>query len=187
MLRGSKLAAFCAGLLLAAPPALADGLTATANGRAEAQLVQPLVVTRQADLAFGAVFASQAPGTVTVGTDGSLTFSGGAQPACIGGACLSTHPASFAVSGEPGRTYTVQLPASVVATGSVTGGGTGPAPPLQVDGLNAASVNGASGGTAWQLDGLGQDQFDIGGTLHLPAGLPSADYQATISVVVAYG
>lgn len=165
--------------------ALAQAPVATATGQAAAQVVAPLVIAQQADLSFGAVFASSAPGAVTVGTNGTLTYSGGAQPACIGGACLETHPASFAVTGEPGRDYVIHVPASVTANGSTTGGS--PAPPLSVDGLNATSTNGASGNTAWRLDSRGRDSFDVGGTLHLPANLPSARYQATIPVIVVYG
>ncbi|MDE2561125.1 MAG: DUF4402 domain-containing protein [Sphingomonadales bacterium] len=187
-IRPARLAACLLAVIgLPATPALASGTAATATGSALAQVVEPLVVARQADLAFGGVFASKLPGTVSVGADGALGYSGGAQSACMGGACLDTHPASFTVTGEPGRTYVVQLPASVVATGSITGGGGGLAPPLDVDGLAAVSANAASGGTAWQLDGQGRDRFDIGGTLHLPADLPSANYQVTIPVVVVYG
>lgn len=183
---GRFTAALFAISCLPATTALANPQTSSTSGQASAQVVAPLAVTRQDDLAFGAVFSSKTTGSVTVSADGTIAYSGGAKPACIGGACDDAHPGTFSVVGEPGRAYVVQVPSEVIASGS-TIGGQGTAPPLTVDGLNAASANGASGHGGWQLDQQGRDSFEVGGTLHLPADLPSARYRATIPVIVVYG
>jgi hypothetical protein len=174
-------------LLLAAAsgPALAGGRSATATGAAQAEIVAPLVVKREADLDFGAIFATTAPGTVMLGADGTWSYTGGAYPACAPGACGPLHPAAFDVAGEGGRAYLVTLPSAVTATGTTPQGTA--APPLDVAGLTVRTASRPSAGPAGQLDATGHDRFQVGGTLHVPAGIPAASYRATIAVMVTYG
>jgi hypothetical protein len=174
-------------LLLAAAsgPALAGGLSATAIGTAQADIVAPLVARREADLDFGAIFATSAPGTVMLGADGAAAYTGGAHSACAPGACGSLHPAAFAVSGEGGRAYFVTLPSAVTATGTTPEGTA--APPLDVAALSVRTASRPSAGPAGQLDETGRDRFEVGGTLRVPAGVPAANYRATITVMVTYG
>lgn len=178
--------ALAALAVLAAVPAHAGGLSGHADGTAQAQVVAPLTMTRQADLDFGSIFATTAAGTVAVSPDGSADYAGGAQSACLGGACAGPHPARFAVHGEPGRGYVIAVPATVVATGTMTDSGAA-APPLTVSALAARSASRPDAGPAGLLDAQGADSFDIGGTLMVPAGLPAARYRATIAVIVTYG
>lgn len=172
--------------LLAASPAWAAGSSATGEGRAEAQVVSPLVVTRQSDLEFGAVFAGASAGTVTVSSRDGTSYDGGAQPACVNGACHSAHAAEFSVRGEAGRIYLITVPGEIVATGTTTDGA-GSAQPLSVSGIIVTSASRPADGATGQLDPQGHDRFDVGGTLELPANLPAASYRATIPVIVTYG
>lgn len=174
-------------LALFAAPAHAAGLSATATGQAQAQVIDPLIVTRESDLEFGAVFAANSPGTVTVSSQGEATFAGGAQPACISGSCFAAHAARFTVRGEPGRSYVISVPSRITATGTATDGSDRAAPPLSVGAITVRSASRPSEGAAGQLDVDGHDRFEVGGTLEIPAGLPSASYRATIPVIVTYG
>jgi hypothetical protein len=171
---------------LAAAPALAQTNGAQAIGSASAQIVTPLEVAREQDLAFGAVFANQSAGTVTVRNTGGAIYQGGAQPACSPDACNIAHPALFLIHGEPGRDYRVEIPAQVLATGQSTQPGGGSAIALIVDQLQCISESRPRAGGLGQLDTQGFDRFRIGGTLHLPAGLPPADYRAVVQVIVTY-
>lgn len=174
-------------LLLAAMggQAAAAGLSASATGIARAEVTAPLVATREADLDFGAIFATTAAGTVVLAADGTAGYTGGVRPACVAGACRPLHPAAFAVAGEGGRAYLVTVPASIIATGTARDGTS--APPLAVAGLTVRTASRPAAGPAGLLDATGRDRFQVGGTLHVPAGIPAASYRASIAVMVTYG
>lgn len=155
---------------LTAPPALAHGLTATSTGSVRAELTVPLTATREADLDFGAIFATTTAGLVILAPDGTAGYTGGAHPACLPAACGKLHPASFMVSGEPGRGYLVTVPTSVTATGTTTGGISTPV--LQVSDLVVRSASRPAAVAVGQLDRTGHDRFQVGGTLHIPPPFP---------------
>ncbi len=169
----------------------ASGLTigsgaraATASGQAAATIIRPLTVVATADMDFGTI--SHAPGsggsvTVTPGVAGAQ-FGGGASAGCAGADCAPAHAARFAVKGEPLRNYSIQLPTSVTATGTTTTPGSS-APALTVDHL---AVGAAGGGGQPRLDAGGTGQFEVGGTITLPADLPPAHYRASFAVIVSY-
>ncbi|WP_353228569.1 DUF4402 domain-containing protein [Novosphingobium sp.] len=162
-----------------AAPALASGTQSGANGVASATVIRPLGVIALTDMDFGTItHAPGAGGTVTVspGVAGA-TFGGNAGAVCAGADCALPHAAGFAVSGEPLRNYSVQLPATITAHAA------GGAPALNVGTLTMRFV---SGGTGPRLDQTGTDHFDVGGTITLPADLPAARYRASFVVVVSY-
>lgn len=163
--------------------ACASAAGATAQGSAQAEVVSPLVVVSEADLAFGAVFAADRQGAVKIEAGGGISYEGGAQAACLPGACGAAHPARFRVKGEAGRAYVVSLPRLIVATGTTTDGSNRSAPPLSVVDLTIDFATQPGGGL---LDPSGQDRFEVGGTLRLPPGLPPAAYRATVPVIVTY-
>jgi len=167
-------------------PAFAAGSSAEEQGRAQAEIVRPLVVTREQDLAFGAVFAGNVPGLVTVTASARVVYQGGVEAACVQGLCSAPHPASFLVRGEPGRSYRVEVPDSVQATG-VLAGGSGPAAALTVAGLMVDTISTPGTGGSGSLDDSGQDRFTVGGTLQIPAQQPAANYRASVPVIVTYG
>lgn len=186
MAAGLRATIIAGSALLQAMPAHAGGLTSTANGDAQAQVVAPLIVTRESDLEFGAVFAGGNAGTITVSPAGGTTFAGGAQPACVAEACFEARPAQFAVRGEAGRSYVVAVPLRITATGTITDGSGRAAMPLSVTAIEVRSASRPAEGPGGQLNLNGQDRFEVGGTLELPANLPSASYRATIPVIVTY-
>ncbi len=154
--------------------------TGTATGSASASVIQPLAATALEDLSFGAITVGASGGTLRVpATGGSAVPGGSVRPLCGNAGQCQPHPARFAVNGEPGRTYSVTLPASLVALGQRHGTG------LAVDDLGLVSRNrGASDGG--QLDAAGEDGFAVGGTLQVPAGTPADHYRAQFSVTVTY-
>jgi hypothetical protein len=155
-----------------------------ASGVAMATVIRPLTVTAMADMDFGTItHLPGISGTVTVspGSAGA-SFAGGASAVCGGSDCLLAHAARFAVTGEPQRNYAIQLPGSVIATGSTTAPG-GSAPPLTITGL---TIRTTGGGSVPRLDAGGTDGFEVGGTITLPADLPPARYRASFAVIVSY-
>jgi hypothetical protein len=159
---------------------------ATSAGEARAQVVVPLLVVPQQDLSFGAVFASAAPGTVLVEAAGDTHYSGGAVPAGLMGNGVASHPALFSVKGEPFHDYAIALPGSIIATGTLSDGSGGAAPPLTVGSLTARSDSQPDANRRGTLDHDGTDHFRVGGTIDIPGGTPAARYQAVVPVIVTY-
>ncbi|MBA3054794.1 MAG: DUF4402 domain-containing protein [Sphingomonadales bacterium] len=156
----------------------------TAHGQAAAQVIAPLTVIAIRDLDFGTV-------SVAAGMGGSVeVLAGGAAPRylgaaglpCVAGGGCTPHPAKFIVSGEPGRRYHVDIPAVADAKGSAAN-----AAHLLVGDLHVRSASLAGAGAAGMLDGSGSDDFEIGGTLQIPAGTVADHYTAKIPVIVTYG
>jgi hypothetical protein len=149
-----------------------------------ATVIRPLSVTAVADMDFGTItHLPGISGTVTVNPGAAgASFAGGASPVCGGSTCGTAHAARFAVTGEPQRSYAIQLPGTVTATGSATDPGA-IAPPLTISGLTVRTTGGV---TVPRLDASGADGFEVGGTITLPADLPPARYRASFAVVVSY-
>ncbi len=170
------------GALVATGAQAAPAAQASAPGIASATVIRPLRVQPITDMDFGTIVHEPGlTGTVMVspGSAGA-SFTGGAS--CPGSDCTSAHTAHFAVSGEPQRNYAIQLPASILATGStITAGAI--APSLTV---RALTVRAKSSNTTPSLDASGADSFEVGGTITLPADLPPARYRASFVVVVSY-
>lgn len=174
--------------MLASPALAATGQSAAAQGQAQAVIVQPIVAVSLNDLDFGSLTASRTEsGSVTVGSDGSAMYAGGAAPACAGGGtCAGIKPARFLVSGEAERSYTVSAPSTITATGTLIGGG-GSAPDLLIDALSVHLASHASTNTSTgQLDANGEDRIAVGGRLTVPAGTAPAHYRATLTIMVTY-
>lgn len=178
----ARLTPFMATAAALALPAAAGATpaSATANGTALAEVVVPITVARQADLDFGTVTVSAAAGgSVSLAPlSGSASYAGGVEGLC-GAACSAPHPARFAVQGQPGRVYQVTLPARL-AIPLPGGGGV-----VLVDSLVAAAASSPQAGHGI-LSGQGRDQFEVGGTLHLPAAAPAAQYTTQVPVIVDY-
>lgn len=144
---------------------------AEATGTATATIVAPLVVEPRSPLDFGVVATGAEGGKVVVGSDGTVTWTGGARPGCAG-SCPQPEPARFRVRGEAGRRYTVSLPARLVIPGQ--------------DGT-VLEVTRFEVGGALRLDSAGEDGFSVGGALEIPAGAPPARHTVTVPVTVDYG
>ena len=177
----------CIGVALTLAPDVAQaastGATAQAVGNADAEVVAPLAVSALRDLDFGVVMGPvTGDGLVAVaaGAPGAL-YGGGAAAVCLAGNCVSPHPARFEVRGEPGRGYVVVVPSVLDVTAE---GGTAH---LRITDLGVRTDGHERQGAAGQLDAAGQDKFEVGGTLHIPAGTPSARFRVSVPLVVNYG
>lgn len=178
-----------ASVLLSAAPALAQGGSASATGAASATIVAPIAVRQIADLDFGVVAAgaSQAGSVTILPGISAARYDGSARQSCgAGGKCPAPHFASFEVSGEAGRAYTIATPASVAIGGDALGDGVGAAPVLRVEAIGLRSASRPGAGPAGTLDPAGRDRFDLGGTLRLPATVAPARYRVSIPVIVTY-
>ncbi len=176
--------------LLAAPLAPAPARAASAQGTAEATVIQPLVITRISDLDFGTVtLAPGTSGSVTVDPASGIRFGGGASAACLSGSggCAAAHASRFAVRGEAGRDYTIIAPAGIMASGTLLDGSSGAAPDLAIAAIRVRTQSRPDGGLSGTLDHDGRDVFDVGGALIVPAGTPAARYRAVLPVIVTYG
>jgi Domain of unknown function (DUF4402) len=169
------------------------GHAATAEGMASATVVRPVSVRQLADLDFGVILAgSEAAGEVELAPAATgAVYAGGARRGCAGLAdCPRPHAASFEVTGESGRAYMITAPDSVTVTAEAAGAGSGgqfaEPLPLRVNALRLRSASRPEAGPAGKLDGAGTDRFDLGGTLHVPAGSPPARYRVDVPVIVSY-
>ncbi|MGE4304187.1 MAG: DUF4402 domain-containing protein [Novosphingobium sp.] len=181
-----RLCCAAAVVALVAPSAAfaAESGAQAAHGQAAARVIAPLAVTAIQDLDFGTVsVAAGMGGSVEVLTGGAAPrYLGAAGLPCSAGGGCSPHPAKFVVSGEPGRRYRVDIPAIADAKGSAAN-----AAHLLVADLHVRSASLAGADAAGMLDGSGSDEFEIGGTLQIPAGTTADHYTAKIPVIVTYG
>ncbi|WP_295529803.1 DUF4402 domain-containing protein [Novosphingobium sp. Chol11] len=181
-------AAVLAGLIAASFVPVA-AWAASAQGQAEATIIEPLVVTRLSDLDFGTVtLAPGTTGSVTIDPASGVRFGGGASAACLSGGdgCAVAHASRFAVRGEAGRDYAVSAPAGLMASGTLLDGSPGIAPDLAIASIRVRTHSRPNSGVSGTLDGNGRDIFDIGGALIVPAGTPAARYRAILPVIVTY-
>jgi hypothetical protein len=140
---------------------------ATATGDATATVIEPITITKTANLRFGKL-AGGAGGTVVVSSAGSRTKSGGVflSPSDTGGA------ASFDVTGEPNATYSITLPTSVSL----------------VSGSNSMSLDTFTSdlGATGTLSALGAQTMNVGGTLTVAANQAAGSYAGSFNVSVDY-
>lgn len=121
-------------------------------------------------LAFGD-FVAESTGSVTVGTEGARSATGGVFliPSSQG------LPARFTISGSAYATYTIQLPPN--DTVKLTG------PGIDMTVNNFVSSPSGAGG---QLDASGAQTLNVGATLLVGSGQASGDYTGSFSVIVEY-
>lgn len=178
-------AALTATLIIAtimAHPAYA-GETASATGRSQATIVEPIAVKAVAPLEFGVIAVGPTQGgTITVDPHtGSSSFTGSLAPACPAGSGCFARPGVFAVTGEPTRFYRIAAPTS--ATARRNGGG---ASDLTVESIRLWAGSTAADGDRGRLDNSGRGTFTVGGTLAIPPATRPGIYSAEVAVVVSY-
>jgi hypothetical protein len=161
------------GAVLAAlaTPALAqNSATATASG--SATIIQPLTITKNNDLAFGAI-VKPTTGTATVtinGSTGARTVTGTAAANATG-----VSRAVFTVSGEGAQHFSITVP----STFSMTSG----ANSLVV---TTANPTGATGLLSGSIGSTGSLSLGVGGSFNLTSATASGAYTGTFTVTVAY-
>ncbi len=150
----------------------------TATSNASATIIKPLGIelVDGSALRFGNIVTSAtAAGTVVVAPGATTaTYTGGAQ-AFTGAAAAGTRSAAnFTVTGEPGYTYAITLPADetiTISNGTQT---------MEVDTFKSTP------GTTGTLSESGSQDLSVGATLHLVANQASGQYTGNFNVTVAY-
>jgi Domain of unknown function (DUF4402) len=184
-----RLAAYLAALVvLQGLPASAEGDTASASGSATATVVNSIAVRTLQGLDFGTVTASSVSAGSVVVTPGAgdAQYTGGARRAQVAGYSLP-HAARFEVTGEAGRSYTITAATSLAASSdSPNSSATEAASVLRIDSIRLKTASRPGAGPTGQINIFGRDQFDLGGTLRVPAGAAPAHYRANLPVIMAY-
>ncbi len=158
--------AFIAIGLLAAATASAQA-SATTSASASARVLAKIQLAKVTDLNFGDVVAGASLGTAVVDTAGARSSTGG-----VSLAAGTVSQASFTVTGEPSKSYTITVPASV----TISSGGNN----MTVDSFTFSPSSPAT------LPGGGSDTLNIGATLHVAANQATGSYTNTFNVTVAY-
>jgi hypothetical protein len=158
------------GLLSSAPAFAQAGPSSTASTSADAEIVQSISVTSdQSHLNFGKIAAPvQDAGTVSV-VDASGTLQSSTPNLIVTGSTGSA--AKFNVSGAIGLAYTPSLASSQITL---------------VNGGNSMLADLSIIGNATNLNGSGQDSFEVIGDLHVGIAQAAGTYQGTVNVSVQY-
>jgi len=169
--RSKQLVVFAsaASLSLLTIMCLRDAVAATATSTVDANIVSTINLVAQNGIVFGDISSSSIPGTVTIGTSGSRTTTGGATV----NSNTSGTPAKFEASGDPNAYYVITLPSSVIIT-SVAGDS------MTVSNFNSnPAVNG-------QLDPGGRQNLYIGATLGVGSFQAFGAYSGIMSTTIEY-
>lgn len=144
--------------------------TDTEQTTATATIVGPLALTKLSDMDFGTIAVTGTAGTVVLGTDNSRTAVGPALVPPAAGVA-----ASFTVSGEASRTYTITLPADGIV--SLVSGANTMAANTFVHNAGANPALGVAGAAA----------FTVGATLSVAANQAAGNYtSANFPVIISY-
>jgi hypothetical protein len=167
-------------LLLAATSAQADSVATSALGRASASVVNPVTLRPIRDLDFGIITVGpQASGSVIVSPGAAGAHYAGSVRQVCGSGCVMPHPARFEVTGEAGRSYVITTPNSILAPNESLS-------PLRIDAIRLKTASRPDSVAAGQINFSGLDHFDLGGTLHVPAGAAADSYWLNLPVIMTY-
>jgi hypothetical protein len=141
--------------------------SATQSTTASARVLAKIQLAKLTDLNFGDLVAGAAAGTVVVDIAGARTSTGG-----VSLAAGTVSQASFTVTGEPNKSYTITVPASVTLN----------------SGANTMAVNTfvLNPVTPATIPVGGTQALNIGATLNVGANQATGSYTNTFNVVVAY-
>jgi hypothetical protein len=157
-----------AGVALATFGFASNASAATATANAQAEILDPLVVTLDAAdprLDFGTIALNATTGgTVTLTAANVRTCA--ATLTCVG----TTATPNFDIQGAASRAVSISVPASITLTGAGA--------PMTVT-LTSSS-------TGLTLSGTGTGTFDVGGTLTVGNSQAAGVYTGTMTVTVVY-
>jgi Mat/Ecp fimbriae major subunit len=153
--------ALCTLLLLAPRAAIAAEATATAS----AAILQPVTVTKVADLDFGKIVAGPSASTVTLSSNGQFQCGAGLT-------CLDNHNiARFTVSGVPGQMVSIQSDSQITLSSSG-----GAKMPVVLD-VSAKTL---------KLNNGQNNTIGVGGTLSVAAYQAEGVYTGLFTITVNY-
>ena len=148
---------------------LRDAQAATTTSTVEVNIVSTITLVAQNGIVFGDISSSSSAGTVTIGTDGSRTTSGGATV----NTNTSGTPALYQVSGDPNAYFSITLPDSIVLT-SAAGN------KMTVSNFNSVPA------TNGQLDAGGRQNLNVGATLGVGSFQPFGAYSGIMTTTIEY-
>ena len=161
-----------AALAALATPALAQN-SATATAAGSATIIQPIAVTKTADLGFGKI-VKPTTGTSTIAvtsTGNSRSITGGNAVAAD---ALGVTSAAFNVTGEGAQVFNISVPTTFAMT----------------SGTNTLVVTTTQSATSATLSGsigtAGSQSFGVGGSFPLATSAVSGAYTGNFVVTVAY-
>ena len=143
--------------------------TASSSAISSARIVQPLEITKQADLSFGNIASGVPAGKVNIATNGMRTASGGVTLISAGSVSSA---ASFDIQEYPLATFSIVLPGSI-----------------SIHSANKSMLVKdfvSSLGTTSSLDAQGVATIHIGASLIVSAKQSQGLYSGTFDVVAAY-
>lgn len=148
---------------------LKDVQAATTTAIVEVNVVSTINLVAENGIVFGDISSSSSPGTVTIGTDGSRTTSGGATV----NTNTSGTPALYEVSGDPNAYFSITLPDSIVLT-SAAG-----------DKMTVSNFNSVPA-TNGKLDAGGRQNLNVGATLGVGSFQPFGAYSGIMTTTIEY-
>lgn len=144
-------------------------LAGAESATGQTDVVVAIAIEKLHDLNFGNIIAGGTDGTVIMSTANVRSFTGGASAGPPDG----EGAAIFSVTGHPGDGYSISLPSSITLDD-------GAAHTMSVTNIvSTPSGNGI-------LSGAGEQQLNVGGTLHVAANQASGSYSKSFDVTVAY-
>ena len=143
----------------------------TISTSANAVIVKPIDITVASDIHFGSIAAGAIEGTITLGVDGTITYSGGTFPVDAGDESIN---ASFEISGEPYGSVSFTLPLEIILTDPASGQEL-----IMTDFL-------LDKGTNPSLDKDGKLTVSMGATLHIGAHQEAGSYTSSFELMVSY-
>ncbi len=144
-------------------------ISASATGEANARIITGLSIEKTADLEFSEIISNGVGGTVTVSTDGDVSYDGvNAYPGS-----KAPSPAVFEVRGEAGKHFYTELPKEIT---------------IRNENDEAMVVNefNMKSDEEYTLDKDGQDVLTVGATLNVNANQDAGFYKGEFRVMVNY-
>lgn len=151
-----------------ATSASAQGTVTSPSASVGITVIQPITITKTADLQFGRVI--RGAGSISVAADNTVTTD--LQTPGTPGARTA---ASFTVKAEGGQALAWTIPTTVTLTGPGSG--------------NTLTVNTIAGTPVTTAQSLGTEQTytrAVGGTVAIAANQASGEYTGTLAITVAY-
>jgi len=139
-------------------------MAASANGQANATIIEAIAITADLSLEFGNII-NGAANTVTVDTTGAISATDPTQ--LVGG---TVRAAQFTVTGDPGRAYTVTIPTPISV----------------ISGVNSMTVDTFTNDASGTIPVAGTETFNVGANLTVANGQAAGTYSGTLVVQVNY-
>ena len=159
--------------ILSTNPALAQ---ASASATGSTTIVQPVTVTKTADLVFGRVVRPvTGSDTVSITNASDAVTASGGSAVSVATTGVTTSRAKFTVAGEGGQTVALTIPANFTMTGT----GTDILVTLSSDKTGSQSLGGSLGSSS-------SISVNVGGSFTLAATQATGAYTGSFTVSAAY-